>query len=68
MSVARIYTGQHWASDALAGCLLGGLWVAATIRIYTWGEARLTRSRPTASSAPQEKRAFPTGGGLTRNN
>ena len=41
MSFARIYAGQHWASDVLAGCLLGGLWLAVTIRLFQWGEVRL---------------------------
>jgi len=40
MSLARIYSGQHWASDVLAGMVLGGLWLAVSIRIYLWGEAR----------------------------
>ncbi|HLZ32068.1 MAG TPA: phosphatase PAP2 family protein [Chloroflexota bacterium] len=40
MGFARIYAGQHWASDVLAGCLLGGLWLAVTIRLYAWGCAR----------------------------
>jgi undecaprenyl-diphosphatase len=48
MSFARIYAGQHWASDVLAGCLLGGLWLTATIRLYTWAESGLSRRRITA--------------------
>lgn len=43
MSFARIYAGQHWASDVLGGCLLGVLWLAVTIRIYWWGESRFSR-------------------------
>ena len=57
MSFARIYAGQHWASDVLAGCLLGGLWLAVTIRLYAWGEARFSRRRPTAGFAPRKKLA-----------
>ena len=40
MSFARIYSGQHWASDILAGVLLGALWLAVTIRLYLWGPPR----------------------------
>jgi membrane-associated phospholipid phosphatase len=46
MSFARVYAGQHWPSDVLAGCLLGALWLTVIIRIYSWGEARFARRRP----------------------
>jgi len=36
MSLARIYAGHHWASDVVAGVLLGSLWLAIVIRIYVW--------------------------------
>lgn len=45
MSFARIYAGQHWASDVLGGILLGSLWLAVSVRIYTWGESRLAHRR-----------------------
>jgi membrane-associated phospholipid phosphatase len=44
MCLARIYSGQHWASDVVAGVLLGGLWLAVVIRVYCWGVARRTTS------------------------
>lgn len=40
MSFARIYSGQHWASDVLGGCLLGALWLAVSVHLYLWGQAR----------------------------
>jgi undecaprenyl-diphosphatase len=43
MSLARIYSGHHWASDVVAGWLLGGLWLAVVVRLYIWGEARLAQ-------------------------
>jgi membrane-associated phospholipid phosphatase len=42
MSFARMYSGQHWPSDVCAGCLLGGLCLMLVIRLYTWGEGRLS--------------------------
>ncbi len=49
MSFARVYAGQHWASDVLGGCLLGVLWLAVIIRMYLWGQARFSRRRTTDS-------------------
>lgn len=40
MGPSRIYLGQHWFSDVVGGLLLGGVWLALTIRFYRWGEAR----------------------------
>jgi undecaprenyl-diphosphatase len=40
MSFARIYAGQHWPSDVLAGGLLGGLWLVVVIQLYRWRAAR----------------------------
>jgi membrane-associated phospholipid phosphatase len=37
MIFARIYSGQHWPSDVLAGWLLGMLCLTALGRLYEWG-------------------------------
>jgi membrane-associated phospholipid phosphatase len=34
MGLARIYSGEHWASDVLGGYLLGGIWLYAGARGY----------------------------------
>jgi undecaprenyl-diphosphatase len=39
MGSARIYAGHHWASDVIAGALLGSLWLAIVVRIYCWGRS-----------------------------
>jgi undecaprenyl-diphosphatase len=57
MGFARIYSGHHWASDVLAGCLLGGLWLAVVIRLYTWGEARLAQRRQQVTLGLPRRRA-----------
>ena len=44
LSFARIYSGHHWASGVVAGCLLGGLWLELGVWLYLWGEARFHRS------------------------
>lgn len=55
MGIARIYAGHHWASDVLAGCLLGGLWLTIVIRLYV--RRRSCRStRAIRSGGPQSCR------------
>jgi membrane-associated phospholipid phosphatase len=51
---ARLYQGQHWASEVLAGVLLGGIWLVATIWIYQRLCRRYTRAcRSSPPAAPR---------------
>ena len=53
---SRIYLGQHWASDAIAACLPGSVWLALSVVIYRRGKPRffvnkpLQRTRPSTSN------------------
>ncbi len=40
IGISRIYTGEHWLTDAIGGYLLGSLWLIATIWFYQWGTPR----------------------------
>jgi membrane-associated phospholipid phosphatase len=59
MGFARIYAGHHWASDVVAGVLLGGLWLAIAIRIDCWNIPRtiatLTEHSRELSQKPEQQ-------------
>ncbi len=40
MGPARIYSGEHWASDVLAGYLAGSAWLGVLVKIYRWRQSR----------------------------
>ena len=50
MGLARIHAGEHWPSDVLGGYLLGGAWLAMTVKFYRWGVLR-ARHRDDARAA-----------------
>ena len=45
MGPSRIYLGQHWFSDTMGAYVLGGLWLALTIRVYHWAKTRFAGER-----------------------
>lgn len=49
---SRIYLGDHWASDVLAGYLLGSLTLVLAIWIYRWGKPRFFARQPVAQEEP----------------
>lgn len=57
MGPSRIYLGQHWFSDVIGGYLLGGVWLALTIRFYRWGEARSSAPHSGASEVVHRRPA-----------
>lgn len=40
---SRVYLGRHWPSDALGAYLMGGLWLAVSLRLYRHWKARGSR-------------------------
>ncbi len=45
---ARVYSGEHWPSDVVAGYLLGAAWLVLIIDLYRLGSRRWARRSPAA--------------------
>lgn len=52
MGPARVYSGEHWTSDVIAGYLVGSAWLAAAIRFYHWGKPRYFRNHSRKQTWP----------------
>jgi membrane-associated phospholipid phosphatase len=50
--LGRIYAGEHWPSDCLAGLLLGGGWTLAALGLPRVGRPVRRRLRPLLGSSP----------------
>jgi membrane-associated phospholipid phosphatase len=42
VGLARMYAGEHWAIDVVAGYLLGSVMLIVSIMLYRWGKARFS--------------------------
>jgi undecaprenyl-diphosphatase len=63
VSYSRVYVGDHWPSDVVAGALWGALigWLGR--RLYRWLGARFAPDRPRADAlAPTRGAGAPNGG------
>ncbi len=49
VGVSRIYVGEHWATDVLAGYLYGSICLVLMILFYRWLERRFSKPLKTAN-------------------
>jgi membrane-associated phospholipid phosphatase len=54
VGVARMYVGEHWITDVVAGYLLGSLVLVLAVMIYRWGKPRFFVDQPVAPSLEPE--------------
>lgn len=55
IGISRVYTGEHWLSDVIAGYLFGSIWLVLTIWFYNWGKTRFFVPHPVAKQPVKEK-------------
>ncbi len=59
VGISRIYLGEHWASDVLAGYLMGILLLVGAIQVYRWGKPRFFSRQPVAPEPPGVNQTSP---------
>ena len=51
VGISRVYVGEHWLTDVLAGYVAGSVYLVGMILLYNWGKPRFfTGSRPEAKA------------------
>lgn len=55
VGLSRMYLGEHWASDVIAGYLLGSLTLMLAIAFYRWGKEVKQVPQPVAVTGAVEK-------------